>query len=200
MTKTELKENTAKIEQILKSENYEAGFELLRTLDDPNVYKDFNLVMCFNDVVRKYDEYGSLEFLDGSLKDGYFQGASEEDITYTFELNSDNINVIINIVKKIEEIKKGKKNIIIKYNELPEFIDEYYDSNSYETFGNTFHIKGLKIDEKLYSSNDIFDSGRWDGDYSSQQYDYDDEMILADSTEREFGTMSSPSSVDWYFE
>ena len=101
MTKTELKENITKIEQILKSENYEAGFELLRTLDDPNVYKDFNLVMCFNDVVRKYDEYGSLEFLDGSLKDGYFQGASEEDITYTFELNSDNINVIINIVKKI---------------------------------------------------------------------------------------------------
>ena len=200
MTKTELKENITKIEQILKSENYEAGFELLRTLDDPNVYKDFNLVMCFNDVVRKYDEYGSLEFLDGSLKDGYFQGASEEDIAYTFELNSDNINVIINIVKKIEEIKKGKKNIIIKYNELPEFIDEYYDSNSYETFGNTFHIKGLKIDEKLYSSNDIFDSGRWDGDYSSQQYDYDDEMILADSTEREFGTMSSPSSEDWYFE
>ena len=190
----------SKVEQLIQSKQFEEAFELLRTLDDTNVYKDFNLVMCFNDVVRKYDEYGSLEFLDGSLKDGYFQGASEEDITYTFELNSDNINVIINIVKKIEEIKKGKKNIIIKYNELPEFIDEYYDSNSYETFGNTFHIKGLKIDEKLYSSNDIFDSGRWDGDYSSQQYDYDDEMILADSTEREFGTMSSPSSVDWYFE
>jgi len=190
----------SKVEQLIQSKQFEEAFELLRTLDDPNVYKDLNLVMCFNDVVREYDEYGSLEFLDGSTKDGYFQGASEEDITYTFELNSDNINVIINIVKKIEEIKKGKKNIIIKYNELPEFIDEYYDSNSYETFGNKFHIKGLKIDKKLYSSNDIFDSGRWDGDYSSQQYDYDDEMILADSTEREFGTMSSPSSVDWYFE
>ena len=70
MTKTELKQNITKITQILQSENYEAGFELLKTLDDTNVYKDFNLVMCFNDVVRKYDEYGFLEFLDGSLKDG----------------------------------------------------------------------------------------------------------------------------------
>ena len=37
MTKTELKENTAKITQILQSESYEAGFELLKTLDDPEL-------------------------------------------------------------------------------------------------------------------------------------------------------------------
>ena len=35
MTKTELKQNITKITQILQSENYEAGFELLKTLDDP---------------------------------------------------------------------------------------------------------------------------------------------------------------------
>jgi hypothetical protein len=35
MTKTELKENIAKITQILQSENFEAGFELLRTKNDP---------------------------------------------------------------------------------------------------------------------------------------------------------------------
>ena len=37
MTKTEVKENTAKITQILQSESYEAGFELLKTLDDPEL-------------------------------------------------------------------------------------------------------------------------------------------------------------------
>ena len=35
MTKTELKENITKIKQILQSESYEAGFELLRTKNDP---------------------------------------------------------------------------------------------------------------------------------------------------------------------
>ena len=37
MTKTELKQNITKIEQILKSENYEAGIELLKTLDEPEL-------------------------------------------------------------------------------------------------------------------------------------------------------------------
>ena len=37
MTKTELKENITKIEQILKSENYEAGFELLKTINNPEL-------------------------------------------------------------------------------------------------------------------------------------------------------------------
>ena len=197
MTKTELKENITKITQILQSENYEAGFELLKTLDEADIYKDFDLNLSFDNVKREYDEHGSLNYLDGSVKRGYFKGESEENITYTFELNSDNINAILNVVKKIEEIKKGKNNIIIKYNELPEYIDEYYDSNSYETFGDSFHIKGSKIEKKLYFSDDILESERWDGEYSSQQYDYDDEMILADSTESESGILSSPSSLDW---
>ena len=37
MTKTELKENITKIEQLLQSENFEAGFEHLKTLNDPEL-------------------------------------------------------------------------------------------------------------------------------------------------------------------
>ena len=37
MTKTEMKQNITKITQILQSESYEAGFELLKTLDDPEL-------------------------------------------------------------------------------------------------------------------------------------------------------------------
>ena len=37
MNKAELKENITKIEQLLQSENYEAGFELLKTLDEPEL-------------------------------------------------------------------------------------------------------------------------------------------------------------------
>jgi hypothetical protein len=37
MNKNELKENTAKITQILQSENYENGFELLKTINDPQL-------------------------------------------------------------------------------------------------------------------------------------------------------------------
>ncbi len=34
MTKSELKQNITKIEQLLQSENYEAGFELLKTINE----------------------------------------------------------------------------------------------------------------------------------------------------------------------
>jgi hypothetical protein len=189
-----------KVEVLIQSEKFREALELLRTLDNPKIYKDFKIVMFFNNVAREYDEYGSLKFLDGSFKDGYFKGISKEDISYTFEINSDNINSIIILVNKIEKIIKNEKNIIIKYNDLPDYIDEYYDSHQYETFGDTFHIKDSKIDKKLYFVDNIFGSKKWDSDYSRQQYDYDDKMILADSTEHKFGIISTPSSVSWYFE
>ena len=37
MKEAELKQNITKITQILQSENYEAGFELLKTLDEPEL-------------------------------------------------------------------------------------------------------------------------------------------------------------------
>ena len=57
MTKTELKQNITKITQILQSENYEAGFELLKTLglffEPPKTFptKDEVLVLLYT-----YDE------------------------------------------------------------------------------------------------------------------------------------------------
>ena len=52
-------------------------------------------------------------------------------------------------------------------------------------------ISAKIIDPKLWYSEDIFDSGRWSGDFH-QDYDYDDNMILA--------TSDNTSSVDWYLE
>ncbi len=37
MTKTELKENITKINKLLRSDSYEAGIELIKTLDDPDI-------------------------------------------------------------------------------------------------------------------------------------------------------------------
>ena len=37
MNEAELKKNITKIEQLLQSENYEAGFELLTTINDPEL-------------------------------------------------------------------------------------------------------------------------------------------------------------------
>ena len=39
MTKTELKENITKINKLLRSDSYEAGIELIKTLDDPEITK-----------------------------------------------------------------------------------------------------------------------------------------------------------------
>ena len=37
MNEAELKQNITKIEQLLQSENYEAGFELLKTINEPEL-------------------------------------------------------------------------------------------------------------------------------------------------------------------
>ena len=39
MTKTELKENITKINKLLRSDSYEAGIELIKTFDDPEITK-----------------------------------------------------------------------------------------------------------------------------------------------------------------
>ena len=39
MTKTELKQNITKINKLLRSDSYEAGIELIKTLDDPEIKK-----------------------------------------------------------------------------------------------------------------------------------------------------------------
>ena len=39
MTKTKLKENITKINKLLRSDSYEAGIELIKTLDDPEIKK-----------------------------------------------------------------------------------------------------------------------------------------------------------------
>ena len=39
MTKTELKQNITKIKKLLRSDSYEAGIELIKTLDDPEITK-----------------------------------------------------------------------------------------------------------------------------------------------------------------
>ena len=60
MTKTELKENITKIEQILQSENYEAGFELLKTLDEPELNESLaDLIQ--NTVFERYFQVSSVQ-------------------------------------------------------------------------------------------------------------------------------------------
>ena len=174
--------NAEKINSLITSDNVDAAFEILKSIDDPNIYKKIhNFELIFNNVYRKYHELGDLKLLDGSLKSGYFEGYSIENVSYTFCLNKNNIFILGNILKKIDDINKNKKNIIINYNQLPDYIDEYTDAHEYETYSDSFHSKsGMKIDKKLYYSPNIFNSNRWNGDYTSQEY-IDDEVILARS-------------------
>ena len=164
--------------------------ENLRKGNDSDLFEKYNITFEFSDVLREYDEHGELEFLDGEIKKGYFKGVSRERITYTFDLDINNINDIINAVKKVEAIKNGEKNITLKHGELPDPDDEDCDVNSYETFADKFYVGKNKVDAKLFFSDDIFNSNRWSGDFSTQDYDYDDIMILA--------TSDNPSSVDWF--
>ena len=60
MTKAELKQNITKITQILQSESYDAGFELLKTLDEPELTSGLSEVI--NTTLReKYFKENALE-------------------------------------------------------------------------------------------------------------------------------------------
>ena len=52
MTKTELKQNITKINKLLRSDNYEAGIELIKTLDDLEITKG-----TFNTVIAKIKKF-----------------------------------------------------------------------------------------------------------------------------------------------
>ena len=63
MTKTEVKENITKITQILQSENCEAGFELLKTKNDPALNEELSDLIQSR-VKEKYIEEGKGEGLE----------------------------------------------------------------------------------------------------------------------------------------
>ena len=147
---------------------------------------NYEFWISFKHVYRKYIEYGTLELLDQSEQEGFFQGNSCEKISYKFILNESNINDYNLLFKKIEDIRNGKDDIVIKFTDLPEFCDEECEVFCWETIADTFHEydsnkKPVKMDKKLYFAIDVFNSNRWSGTYSSQNYAFDDEMILAHS-------------------
>ena len=162
--------------------------------NDSDLFEEYSITFEFSDVLREYDEHGELEFLNGEIKKGYFKGVSQEiTMSWSYDLSKNNINDIVSCVKKIEAIKNGEKNLTLKGNELPDHPDdEDCDLDWFETSADEFYIGKDKVDPKLWYSEDIFDSGRWSGDFSTQDYDYDDNMILA--------TSDNTSSVDWYLE
>ena len=71
MTKTELKQNITKIEQIFKSENYEAGFELLLTLNNTKLIKalDKEVISC---LVMYLNDRDIKDVMELSMKLGLF--------------------------------------------------------------------------------------------------------------------------------
>ena len=68
MNKKELNENMSKISQILQSENFEAGFELLKTLNDPELTE--TLADLIQSVVRSkyFEEVSDQKELDKGLE------------------------------------------------------------------------------------------------------------------------------------
>ena len=68
MTKTELKKNITKINKLLRSDSYEAGIELIKTLDDPEITKG-----TLKEVLKHPDYYEagikSVKTLDVSVID-----------------------------------------------------------------------------------------------------------------------------------
>ena len=62
MTKTELKQNITKINKLLRSDSYEAGIELIKTLDDPEISKGTakTIMVKIKKLLTQYD-YDSID-------------------------------------------------------------------------------------------------------------------------------------------
>ena len=66
MTKTELKENITKINKLLRSDNYEAGIELIKTLDDPEITK--GTAKTVTAVIKKFLKQRDYESIDMGIE------------------------------------------------------------------------------------------------------------------------------------
>jgi Leucine-rich repeat (LRR) protein len=65
MTKTELKENITKINKLLRSDSYEAGIELIKTLDDQEITKGTTraLISRVNKLLRSVNYQAGIELI-----------------------------------------------------------------------------------------------------------------------------------------
>ena len=66
MTKTELKENTTKINKLLRSDSYEAGIELIKTLDDPEIKK--GTAKTVTAVIKKLLKKRDYDIIDSGIE------------------------------------------------------------------------------------------------------------------------------------
>ncbi|MBT5224237.1 MAG: leucine-rich repeat protein [Candidatus Marinimicrobia bacterium] len=66
MTKTELKENITKINKLLRSDNYEAGIELIKTLDDPEISK--GTARTLSTIIKKFLKQRDYESIDMGIE------------------------------------------------------------------------------------------------------------------------------------
>ena len=69
MTKAKLKQNITKINKLLRSDNYEAGIELLKTFDDPEITKGTakTIMAKIKKLLTQYD-YDSIDHGTGILQ------------------------------------------------------------------------------------------------------------------------------------
>jgi len=66
MTKTELKKNITKIKKLLRSDSYEAGIELIKTLDDPEIKKGTAMAVAAR--IKKFLKQRDYDVIDMGIK------------------------------------------------------------------------------------------------------------------------------------
>ena len=134
MTKTELNQNITKITQILKSENYKAGFELLLTLNNAELIKalDKEVISC---LVMYLEENEIEDAMDLSMKLGLLD-LFQMHLAKVLSIDSDKIKLLHErddldeTARKIIELKYSLSELYKKHlhdNQGFDFVSEISD-------------------------------------------------------------------------
>ena len=160
MTKTELKQNITKITQILKSENYEAGFELLLTLNNTELIKalDKEVISC---LVMYLNDRDIEDVMELSMKLGLFD-LFQMHLAKVSSIDSDTIKLLHErddldeTARKIIELKYSLSELYKKHlqdNQGFDFVSEISDEQWINDKGLSNKNLGENIFEALYEDD-----------------------------------------------
>ena len=160
MTKTELKQNITKIEQILKSENYEAGFELLLTLNNTELIKalDKEVISC---LVMYLNDRDIEDVMELSMKLGLFD-LFQMHLAKVSSIDSNTIKLLHErddldeTTRKIIELKYSLSELYKKHlqdNQGFDFVSEISDEQWINDKGLSNKNLGENIFEALYEDD-----------------------------------------------
>jgi len=152
MNKTELKENITKIEQLLRSDNYEGGFELIKTINETEITEGLSDVI--NTTLR--EKYFQNNALEAGLQIANFINLTSLDLS---SCDLKNIDALANLTN-LTELDLSGNNFLKNVDVLANLINitklklNYCDSlQNVDVLANLINLTYLDLSQNFHIKN-----------------------------------------------